>query len=486
MSILQKRFLGLRVRTWLLSLFLFPLGAWGGLNLFFSTDWGTGILENKVEKKLGLPCEIGSVTWSPWAGVVVREVRILPPVDANLEHALLSIEEVQADVSWLSFVKGRKRWERLEVKRLEGEVSIEVLRLILARYEKPVVSEPVAVEPEAVEVTPPLVPDDPGKTKPETQAEPSQPSEAQNDHRAVVEGVPVDDFEGGVIFSDSSFRIYSEKEPLLSVVFGDLRGVFPVWGRARDGEVTVGNIVVGERFVEKEFTVPVRWQDLALSVEDHPLDLFGLDFRVSAAVVLKTGFPLGFEVNLPAQQLDLSTVFLGNRSPLEVASLSSKNRLQGYLAFPSSFRGSSDTAFEGFIFHDLTDGGDTRFDRGFAKVRLSSAGVVAEDIRLIGDDDAVLMNGFASTGGEIAATVRIVSSPERAQSHEQRVKAAGAGLTMDFQELITPDREFRDIRIEARSGELMMDLGEGRSWVSLGPVLKAILGRQNTELPKLP
>ncbi|MFT6862426.1 MAG: hypothetical protein ACJAVK_000984, partial [Akkermansiaceae bacterium] len=144
------------------------------------------------------------------------------------------------------------------------------------------------------------------------------------------------------------------------------------------------------------------------------------------------------------------------------------------------------TEFENFVFHDLTDGGETRFRRGLSKIKLSAAGLVVEDVRMVGDDDAVLMNGFATTGGAMAATVRIVSSPERADSHEKRVKGSGATFTLDFQSLVTPDREFRDIRIEGRSGVLMMDLGEERSWVPFIPAAKAILGRENTERPNLP
>jgi hypothetical protein len=57
---------------------------------------------------------------------------------------------------------------------------------------------------------------------------------------------------------------------------------------------------------------------------------------------------------------------------------------------------------------------------------------------------------------------------------------------MDFEPLITPDRAFRDIRIEARDGTLMMDLGEDRSWVPFFDAAEEVLGRQNTNLPKLP
>ncbi|MFT6498419.1 MAG: hypothetical protein ACJAT6_000547 [Akkermansiaceae bacterium] len=96
------------------------------------------------------------------------------------------------------------------------------------------------------------------------------------------------------------------------------------------------------------------------------------------------------------------------------------------------------------------------------------------------------MNGFATIDGEAAATVRIVSSPERAGSHRKRVEKVSSRLSLDFEPLITPDREYRDIRIEAREDGLMMDLGKEGEWIPFVPVVRSVLGEQTFDTPTLP
>lgn len=478
----------------MLLVLLLPVLLWGLLNLFFSTAWGTGVLEERIGKRIGLECEIDSVTWSPWAGVFVRDFKILPPPESKQEKGMVTIGEIQVDLSWASLLKGEKRWERLEVRKIEAEISVEMVRAILARDEKPTVAATVLVGETQTEPKPPKILGGervPG-AEPSTDLPPiaDQGNKGEKTSKPVadplVESIPLDDFEGVIVFSDARFRLYSENVPMLAITLDDLGGEIPVWGAEREGEVEVGLFQLGERFAEKSLTIPVQWKDRSLTITEHSLKLFGLDLKLSAGVVLQGGLPVGLELELPAQQVDLSSVFLDQKSPVEVASLRSMNVVRGYLGFPSSLQGQSTTGFEGFVFHDLTDGGETKFDRGLSLIQFSAAGVIAKDIRMIGDDDAILMNGFATSGGDLAATVRIVSSPERADSHEKRVRGAGVNLTMDFQDLITPDREFRDIRVEARSGALMMDIGEGRSWVPFFPAAEAILGRENTELPNLP
>jgi hypothetical protein len=52
--------------------------------------------------------------------------------------------------------------------------------------------------------------------------------------------------------------------------------------------------------------------------------------------------------------------------------------------------------------------------------------------------------------------------------------------------LITPDREYRDIRIEAREDGLMMDLGKEGEWIPFVPVVRSVLGEQTFDTPTLP
>ena len=57
---------------------------------------------------------------------------------------------------------------------------------------------------------------------------------------------------------------------------------------------------------------------------------------------------------------------------------------------------------------DPRDEGEIRFNRGTASFIATAAGVVAKDVRAIGEEDAILMNGFATAAGEASATLRVV------------------------------------------------------------------------------
>ena len=101
MNLLNKRVLGLRLRTWGIA----PLLAWAGMNLFFSTSLGTRIVSNKIEQKTGLPCQLESVTWSPWRGVAVNKFQVFVPEKLGPKNLLFSVDEIRIDLSWISLLK---------------------------------------------------------------------------------------------------------------------------------------------------------------------------------------------------------------------------------------------------------------------------------------------------------------------------------------------------------------------------------------------
>lgn len=478
------------MRTWLLVFLAVPLFLWGLLNLVFSTAWGTGFLERQIEARLGLPCQIESVTWSPWAGVQVRSFRILTSEDSSEKGDILQISEIAIDPSWTSMIKGQKKWERLEMRDLSGAISLEQLGRIFSRYQK---RRPAMVLAQSSS--------DPALTKNEEKApvpdgsmkNPEQPEKSKgmpekvperNDQFTEKESQPVDDFEGTVVVKNANYRVYSERSPKVSVQISDVNGEVPMWGKERAGELRVGKLEFADQFAEGSLTFPLRWSDRYLRLDKYTEKLFGLNVEITAAFRLVEGIPAGLQINLPDQDVDLTPIFLEGNSPVEIGQISSANSLQGYLFNPGSFRGTSLTLFSDLVFHDPRDGGGTRFDRGSASLKVTSAGLVADDIRAVGEEDAILMNGFATAGGEAAATMRIVSSPERADSHEKRIRMASPSLTFNYQPLITPDREYRDIRIEARSGILAMDLGVEEQWVPLIPLVRSVLG--GAKLPTAP
>ena len=477
-----------RRRRILILLVGLPLLGWAALNLIFLTPLARGAIAGPISERIGLECEIDGLTWTPWSGLTVSGVRVRAPRESRQVENLVEVDHLSVDPSWWSLLSGKRRWERLEVSGVRVELSVEALRGILAQFERP--QPPLgggerpdrrSLQTEASREEKEVKPD----PKPSDQRE-GGPPRRDTEIEGPVESRPSDDFEGVVVFSDLNLRLYSQRVPELAVAVTGVAGEIPVWGAPRAGHFAFEELALGNDLSEKEVTFEVSWQDQSVRLDSGVMKFFGLDLRVRGLIRMAPGYPFGLRVDVPPQDVDFSPVYQSRQSPLEVHGLVSRNVLQGYLTTPSSFSGSHFSEFKEVIFHDLSDGGEARFERGRASVLVSGGGVVARDFRVLGEEDALLMNGFATFGGEAATTLRVVASPERAQSHENRVRRADETWTLDFQPLITPDRMFRDLRLEWREGEVMIDLAGERGWVPFWPAMQKVLGRRNSTFSTKP
>lgn len=465
-----------------------PFVLWGGLNLFFLTPLGCGLIERQVTSRLRVGCHLDSLSWSPWAGVTLSEIRLLAPEGCGQEGSLLEADRISVDLSWSSLMMGKLRWEKVEVTGVRVDLSIEALRAVMAKYEvapQPRDDQKSAGDrlarndqPDSKEA--PNLSESPGKG--EKKVGPAQGPGQESP----VGRKPDEDFEGVVVFSEVDLRLFSIKVPDLSFGMTGIKGEIPLWGAEREGSLGWDELTLGRELKEAGTSLAVSWLDQSVRCNTDGLKVFGLDCQIKAIVRLSPGYPFGLQVDLPSQDVDFSPVYQSRQSPLEIKGLASRNVLQGYLTSPAAFRAKHFSSFDEFIFHDLSDGGDSSFERGRAVVVASAAGLVIQDLRAIGQDDAVLLNGFSTFGGEAAATVRIVSSPERAASHEKRVRQASSEWTLDFQPLMTPDRLFRDLRLEWRDGQVMIDLMEEREWAPFWPVMQGVFGKRNTTFSMKP
>lgn len=480
---------GPKRRTWLkrltLLIILAPVIGVLILNLTLATSWGTGLVSKRITAHTGLPCQIDRISWWPWSGGTVSGFHLNSPKPSA--SSILTIREVNIDLSWRSLLAGKKRFERLEVREVRGSLSLEQLRDLLGSSRIPPALPEASPTPESIvppddSAPPALADNDQPNSKPtvnpsdrQSPADPASnrpPPAKSPTPKAVPPIAPVDDFEGLIVLSDIDLELYSEKEPRLSISLNGIAGELPIWGPERSGTLSISSILVGGELEERGLTLPVQWRDRYLRTTDHPMKLFGLNFNLSTAIRFVSGLPVGLQIDVPAQQMDLSPMVQGE-SPISLRSVTSSSRLQGYLLHPRSFNGQSHSTFAGLVINDPRDGSENHFDRGNFTARLSPAGLIVSDARAIGEEEAFLGNGFVTTSGEAAATLRIVASPERARNHQNRV--AEAGLDFAFTDLVTPDRLYRDLRLEARQGTIMIDLGPDEQWVPLLPATRAIL-----------
>ncbi len=450
-------------------------------NTLFSTSFGTGFIEQEVEKRINLPCEIGSVTWSPWAGVNLRELCIFEPGGVDKDRCILKVDGVKVDPSWLSLFQGKQRFESVSVSGILGELSLEQFKEWLRRYQQshpPKLVESAenhslqgagVVPPRSTEVAPKAVSESPESAKNTVSAK------EQREDPPV--SVPVENFMGTVLLEDMNLRLYSEENPDFEISLRDVAAEIPLWGEDREGRVKLGSLAFGKYDSEIEKVFPLKWSGESVFFPRAEMKVFGVDIELTGELGLAQGLPLGVKFHLPVQQMDGSPIFSDEKTPFEVGQLSSTSYVQGHLKNLGNFSGRSVTQFRDFIFHDSRDGGDVRFSHGSAVMTLNSAGVVMNDFRAIGEEDAVLANGYVMSSGEVASTLRLVASPLRADSHEKRIRSMSPSLSFKFAPLVTPDREYRDLRVESRPEGLVVDLGAEGEWVTLRPLIEEVLGR---------
>ena len=483
----RRRKSGSRWRRRLLYLVLFPVILFLAVNLLLASSLGTGFLERKVESRFGLPCSIGGISWSPWAGVQVQNIRLMPPRDSGEDLEVLRIESVKADLSWRSLLKGHKRFQRLDIQGVTGEVSLELMQALLAHGQASKMAG--GSTPPAEHVPPALVDSNHHSPQAPTGVIPGPlpvdtavPQPAGQE----LQKVPVDDFEGVVTFDRVNLRFFSHRFPDLTARMAGVSGVIPIWGEGAEGRLLIGDFELGGRFHSQTIEVPFILKDRFLELDDYELKLFGLNLNVTAAIWMVPGLPYGLQLNLPVQQMDLSPVYPDQEPPFTIGALQSSSQLRGHLLNPGGSTGGSYTAFQNLEILDGKDGSRTTFPSGSAYFQLSAAGLIAQDFRIMGEEEAVIGNGFATPRGDAAAIVRIIASPNRAESHKTRVKLASNQLDLQFEPLVTPDREFRDLHLKVRSGDLMIDLGKERQWVPFLPAARAILGSRDSNNPLYP
>lgn len=482
------------MRRFLWVLVVLPLVLCIVPNLIFATSWGTGFIEKRIANRLGLPCSILRVSWTPWSGLTVKEIHLLSPSGDIQVDDVLRIETIKVDPSWTSLIRGKKRFERLEIQGVTGRVSLELVQDLVARGQATPPTEPAPDPDKPAPVTPGVsetlqdavvvVRSDPKDSAAVPTAVPD-PDPASTDP-SPVKGIPTDSFEGVVLFKDVNLRFFSRQYPELSAELKDSEGELPIWGGRREGSVTLGDFEIAGRYHSQRLVLPIVYEDNFLRIDERSLKIFGLDLKLKAAVRFVHGLPYGVQMELPAQHVDLSPIFPNGPPPIVVHGFRASAQLQGHLQIPSSVIGEGFLDFDRLVHRDPKDGSETNFDSGSGHLQLSSAGLIVREFRIMGDEESLLGNGFVTARGEAAAVVRLVAAPDRADALENRINQASLDLDLHFEPLVTPDREYRDFHLGLFSGIPVIDLGQDREWLPLLPVTRAVLGTRDPQPPTFP
>jgi len=459
-----------RIRRWkrrlLWGAVLAPIVAWGAANLLLATSFGTGIIADRIGKRLSLPCEIERIGWTPWSGVVVRGVTLSAPDDFMQEAKVAYIEAIDLDLSWGDLLKKQVKLEALEMDGVDVNVPYELLRHLGRKRTTHVVllDEPASDSDEApAEVESADLPEEKKDPASEVVPDPEQDIPKQD---AVVEAAEPEKGGTRVVLKRCSARVYSIMNPKREVTISDVAANFMIGGKADDGELTVAEVAVGGGGVMESVSVPLVWSGRDLSLPRTTFDLRGTEFSVEGVMRSGVGLPYAVRVVVPAQKLDLGQLTQVDL-PVSVGQMEGAHRLDGFALRPTQVYGSSRTTFKDIVVRDPGDQTPVVFDWGHAVFRLNPAGLTVPDFRWVGEEDAVLGNGYLTVGGQGTVVVRLVGSAERAAVYQRRVAEWREGFSLEMQPLETPDRWYSDVRFDLAGGGVTMGLEreEERSFI---------------------
>lgn len=484
MSAAQNRGRPRRLRRWALIFLASPFVLLVFGNLIGATPLATGIIEERIERHLGLglDCEIAGLGWTPWSGGVVRDLKLR---SSQSNSPFVEVGKVTIDPSWRSMLQRKKRFDSLIIENVTLNLTLEELREILAARK----ARPQIVQPKVTEKSSKKNEEEDEEKEPKLEAKEnpdSQKSDPTISSRPSPVTVPVDDFEGEVILKNIALKFSSTKHPELAVELDEIEGEIPLWGQERSGRIIFSKVRIGNDGNTEKLDLPLTWKKQGLEINESQMHILGVTFSLAASVRLTQGLPFGIGVDLPAQRINFTS--MGNNAPpIDLDQFRCSNKLQGYLLYPSLLHGSSRSQVGKTDFRDAKDGSHIRFDHGRAELTLNPAGLYARDFHLIGSEEAILGNGHLSSSGEGAAVVRIVASPERAEGYAKRVKSVSRDWELAFEPLITPDRLYRDLLFDLSNGTLVFDIGKDRKVVSFRDAFAKIKhGRQPIIVPEIP
>lgn len=459
----------------MLVIFCFPLVLWALGNLVGGTSLGTGFFEKQIKKRLGVSTEISRLSWSPWGGGKVHHLSIL---SAGVDEPLVEVDLIQIDPSWTSIRKGKKRFDTLLIEGVRMDLTLEEFKKMMAGWS---LGAQAADPHKEKKIEPNQVDDqkvDDQKVVVEKEDRPEgDKKKPVSGNREVVPAVPIDNFEGLITLRNINVKLSSEKRSHLAVTFNGIEGEIPLWGKERSGKIVFSGIQIGNDGNEERLELPLKWSDGIVYFEEPKVHLLGVRMSLSGSLRLVNGLPYGLAVDLPAQRVNFTSMGR-NAPPVDLRMLQSKSTLQGYVMVPTLIYGSSQTKLGTSILRDPKDGSEVRFERGFAEASLNPSGLYSKQFYFIGDEESVLGNGFVSTTGEGAATVRIVASPERAYEYEKRMRSGSPDWSLAFQPLVTPDRLYRDLRFDLTDGDLWVNLKKDGEEIIAIP-FQEVFGRIN-------
>lgn len=459
----NKRFSLGRLRRSLGWLVLLVVILYGASNLWLSSGWGTGLAENKLKERTGLDCEVGSMTWSPWNGFTINDVRMLQPEElrAELPEPVVLVDRIRVKPYWTQLLRGRTRPKEVSVDSPELTISVEMLAALASQISpSKVVPPPAKLAPQPV----PKTPDQP--TPREAIKKTNNPKIGQTQPTAPVEkdrpaaGLPM-----WLKVNNATIRIVSVSKDIELLRAERLTLDMPVFGEDATGVIKVAVIKIPGLPELVDLEQRIVWKRPYLELEEQTVDVDGLKMHYIGQLGVGRDamrrLPFLFDLAIDSQKLESVKWF--ERLALDVSAekLTGRFRVNGSLSSPMSWRTDMMVEAVNLGVKEIHGSHDVVFDEVYIPAVFRQGQLRWNGIRFIGEDISVLGNGRVSVADGVLCVIRLVASPEVAQMLTRGLRGSGLAdyKSRWWENLDTPDRKFRDLLVSGNLTDPVVDAG---------------------------
>ena len=459
---------------------VFSLGLLIVSNLVLQTRTVREWMESKLERRLGFEWTVGSLSWTPWTGVQMRDLAAeIRDLDFGDSAGVRPIYELDLDVqiSWRALLSRRVEVRELRVRKGKVAIPLELLSLLPREREQAANrdNQPPGGGDSQGEQTPEKKATE-ESDKPDTRTAPSGKQERPPARPAVI--LRIDRCDVGF------YSIHGSGKGEL--VLHKLRGEFPLQGEDASGSLRHDGLTFGSSLLMSEMEMPVLWRRPFLRLPARTFKWEGVSLNVEGFIRL-VGTPR-FLVNLDAPAAPMRRVSLASWSGIEAeaASVQGQGSLQGTLTALDSWRGnfSGQLSALGLV---QRSGEIRKFEYGRVSSSMRGGVFRIVDARLHSEQLSFLGNGVLLPDGRVRGTLRLVADSGHAEAITRF--AVGARLTGGwtrswFKPLVTPDRQFRDLHVHGTVNRAVVDVGRHGEELEVGEVrdrVVAFVKRENEE-----
>jgi hypothetical protein len=477
-----------RWRGLVVGLLLSVLVSYGVSNLWLSTSWATGIAKNKLKGRTGMDWEIGGMTWSPWNGMTVRDVKVLQSavLGGDLTRPALRIDRVRVQPYWKHLVRGRLQLRDVFIESPRAEISVELLEVLAAAVVRDQVS-PAVVPSQGLPLDLPdapiaeVKPDPPKPVSPPVK--PSPPIVSATPVRPVRPERPPAGLPMNLHIHGGSLTLFSTSKGVDLVRLDGVDFDMPLWGEDSKGVLDVDSIKVLGMPDVQELQETLVWKRPYLQWGNPSLKVEGLELQANAQLGLggRTGgvrvSPFGVDLILKPQKLNGVKGLDRIAMQLDAEKVYGRFRCSGILQRPLTWRADTQWHGENIRLKEAHGGHDVVFDDMVVPAAFRRGVLRWGGVSLIGEDLSVLGNGQVSARDGVLSVTRLVVSPEVSEMVRRGLN--GAGLvhtgTAWWKNLDTPDRKVRDFQVSGSLMNPVVDVGSRGEELPVKEIVKTTI-----------